>query len=214
MIIGVVSQKGGVGKSTLARLIAREYAAAKWDVLIADMDVSQATSFNWNSRRLSAGIEPNLAVMQFSTVQNALKQGQKHDLVVFDGAPHATRATQQIADASNLVILPASNSKEDLDPQILLAHELVENGIEPEKICFVLSRISTSSSQTESAQRYVKRAGYHMIEHVIEEKTGYQLALVDGKTLNETQYPSLNEKSLNTVQEIVNYIESITQKNG
>jgi cellulose biosynthesis protein BcsQ len=35
-----------VGKSTLARLIAREYAAAGWDVEIADLDISQATSLS------------------------------------------------------------------------------------------------------------------------------------------------------------------------
>ena len=36
VMIGVVSQKGGVGKSTISRLVAREYAAAGWTVKIAD----------------------------------------------------------------------------------------------------------------------------------------------------------------------------------
>jgi hypothetical protein len=40
-IIGIASQKVGVGKSTLARLIAREYAAADWNVKIADLDIGQ-----------------------------------------------------------------------------------------------------------------------------------------------------------------------------
>jgi cellulose biosynthesis protein BcsQ len=34
-LIGVISQKGGVGKSTIARLVAREYAAAGWQVRIS-----------------------------------------------------------------------------------------------------------------------------------------------------------------------------------
>jgi hypothetical protein len=50
--------KRGVGKSTLARLIAREYANADWNLKIADLDVGQGTSFNWQSRRLQQGIEP------------------------------------------------------------------------------------------------------------------------------------------------------------
>lgn len=37
-IIGIVSQKGGVGKSTLARLVAREYANAGWRAKIVDLD--------------------------------------------------------------------------------------------------------------------------------------------------------------------------------
>jgi Mrp family chromosome partitioning ATPase len=48
LMIGMVSQKGGVGKSTMSRLVAREYAAAGWEVKIADLDVSQGTSLNFS----------------------------------------------------------------------------------------------------------------------------------------------------------------------
>ena len=37
MIISLISQKGGVGKSTLARLLAVEIAKAGWRVKIADL---------------------------------------------------------------------------------------------------------------------------------------------------------------------------------
>lgn len=57
IFLGMVSQKGGVGKSTLARLVAREYANAGWSVKIADLDVSQGTSFNWQARRLQHTLE-------------------------------------------------------------------------------------------------------------------------------------------------------------
>ena len=73
LVIGVVSQKGGVGKSTCARLIAREYAHAGWDVKIADLDVSQGTSFDWHVRRLQQQLEPSVAVERFGTVEQALK---------------------------------------------------------------------------------------------------------------------------------------------
>ena len=46
-IISLVSQKGGVGKSTLARLIAREAAIGGLDVKIADLDTQQRTCTNW-----------------------------------------------------------------------------------------------------------------------------------------------------------------------
>jgi hypothetical protein len=67
--IGICSQKGGVGKSTLARLIAREYASAKWNVKIADLDIGQGNSFNWQSRRLQHDIKPVIAVERFGTVE-------------------------------------------------------------------------------------------------------------------------------------------------
>jgi Holliday junction resolvasome RuvABC ATP-dependent DNA helicase subunit len=54
----VCAQKDGVGKSRLARLIAREYAAAKWNVKITDLDIPQDTSFNWQARRLRFHTDP------------------------------------------------------------------------------------------------------------------------------------------------------------
>jgi chromosome partitioning protein len=42
--------------------VAREYALAGWTVAIADLDVSQDTSINWQCRRLQAGIEPVIPV--------------------------------------------------------------------------------------------------------------------------------------------------------
>ena len=60
LVIGVVSQKGGVGKSTLARLIACNYAASEWMVKIADMDLAQGTCTSWNRRRLQNEIEPKV----------------------------------------------------------------------------------------------------------------------------------------------------------
>jgi chromosome partitioning protein len=45
IIVGICGQKGGVGKPTVARLIAREYTAAKWNVKIADLDIGQGRDF-------------------------------------------------------------------------------------------------------------------------------------------------------------------------
>lgn len=42
MIISLISQKGGVGKSALARLLAVEVARARWAVKIADLDPGPA----------------------------------------------------------------------------------------------------------------------------------------------------------------------------
>jgi chromosome partitioning protein len=123
LIISVVSQKGGVGKSTLARLIAREYAQAEWSVKIADLDISQGTSFNWQSRRLQHGIEPVIAVERFGTVEHALKVAPHVDLLILDGPPHSTAGTLRIAQASDLVILPTGLSLDDMQPSVLLAHE-------------------------------------------------------------------------------------------
>lgn len=73
VILSLISQKGGVGKSTLARLVAVEAARAGWRVLIADLDAAQGTATQWHHRRAAAGIEPDLSVMRYRTVERALQ---------------------------------------------------------------------------------------------------------------------------------------------
>src|SRR2546422_11428554 len=84
LIIGVVSQKGGVGKSNIARLIARELAAQDWEVKIADLDISQATSYHWRARRLQRAIEPDISIEQDGRGDQALKIAVHFYLLVLD----------------------------------------------------------------------------------------------------------------------------------
>jgi chromosome partitioning protein len=67
-IIAFVSQKGGVGKSTLARALAREAAHGGLTVKIADLDTQQGTSVDWHRTRLHTGQQPAVAVEAFATV--------------------------------------------------------------------------------------------------------------------------------------------------
>jgi chromosome partitioning protein len=45
-VIAFISQKGGVGKSTLARALATEASKEEMKVLLADCDPQQGTSAN------------------------------------------------------------------------------------------------------------------------------------------------------------------------
>lgn len=204
--IGNISQKGGVGKSTMTRAIAVEYARGGWNVLIADMDPSQGTSIEWNSRRLQEEIEPMITVQQFSTVDRVAKVMDNYDLVIFDGAPHSTRMTEQIAKISDHVILPTGNSLDDINPQIKLAHELVKSGIKRNKISFVLSRIGNSEIENQDSIDYIEQTGYNLLKTGIQEKRGYRKAHDEGKAITETSYKSLNERSDSLVEEIVKLI--------
>ena len=64
-VIGMVSQKGGAGKSTLARLFARELAADGFAVKIADLDTQQTTCADWAADRAEAELEPEVQVQAF-----------------------------------------------------------------------------------------------------------------------------------------------------
>lgn len=201
--IGVVSQKGGVGKSTIARLIAREYAAAGWDVKIADLDIAQATSVNWKQRREQNHIQPEIAVEPFRTVAQALKHANVYDLLVFDGKPHSNRETLEIARESNLVVLPTGLSLDDLVPSVLLAHELLEAGIAIKKMVFALCRVGDRDNEVDEARTYLRKAGYDTLLGSLPEKTAYRRASDVGRAASEVSFVSLRKRAEEIAQAVI-----------
>lgn len=206
LLIGLVSQKGGVGKSTLARLIAREYAAAGWGVKIADLDISQGTSFNWQARRLQNAIEPTVPVERFGSIEAALRVADHYDLVILDGAPHSTASTLKIAQTSAAVILPTGLALDDLEPAVLLAHELVKKGIGKPRFAFALCRVGESETEIAEAREYIVQAGYTVLPGSIPERVAYRRASDEGRALTETRFASLNARSDELAQGIIDLI--------
>lgn len=206
VLVGVISQKGGVGKSTIARLIAREYAAAGWDVKIADLDISQGTSTDWKQRREVNGIQPEIAVEPFRTVAQALKHASVYDLMVMDGTPHSMQGTLEIARACDLLVLPTGLSLDDLKPSVLLAHELVSAKISVDKIVFALCRVGDRENEIEEARSYIRKAGYVTVAGSIPEKTAYRQASDNGRAVSEVTFPTLKQRAEQVAQGIIDLL--------
>ncbi|MCO7217105.1 ParA family protein [Halomonas sp. OfavH-34-E] len=209
--VGVVSQKGGVSKSTVARAIATTYAAADWNVKVADLDINQATTFTWLQRRLKRDIAPVVAVETFGTVGQALKVADNYDLMVFDGAPHANRATAEIAQAVDLLVIPTGLSLDDLEPTVTLANTLVEkHGVPVERIAIVLSKVGDSAVELDEARTYLGHTPYHVLPGQIPEKTAFRRAQDGGLSIVETPYRGPRETADKMVQAIIDRLEELT----
>ena len=204
--IGIISQKGGVGKSTISRLLAVEYSRNQWEVKIADMDLSQGTVTEWNRIRMENNVEPRIAVEQFMTVKDALKQDANYDLLVFDGEPHSTKKTLEIAQVSDFLVMPTGVTVDDLLPTIKLAHELKKNGIG-----IALSRVGDSHAELSGAKEYIEEAGYHYLG-MLQEKTSIGQAHDSGKAANETAFKSVNQATDQFIQAIVDRMELVKTK--
>lgn len=213
-IIGFVSQKGGVGKSTLARLLAREYTVNGWNVKIADLDPGQGTSFKWQNRRLQSNIEPDIAVERFRTVDKAMPFADHYDLFIFDGPAHSNVGTLAIAQASNLVVLPTGLSVDDMEPAVLLAHELVRQGVSKDKIVFAFCRVGESDAELSESKAYVSEAGYSALAAPLPERTAYRRATDDGKALSECPFPTLKKKADDVAHAIMDRLSALDQRSA
>jgi len=209
--IGVVSQKGGVGKSTLVRSLAVEYARNDWRVLIADMDLKQRTVTEWNCIRMDNGVTPTIDVHPYGKVKEAIKNQSLYDVIIFDGVGQADGLTADICKSSDYIVLPSGVGRDDLVPQVKLAHELVKVGIDRKHICFVLSRVGTSQSELDAAHDFIQEAGYYYAGF-LPERTSISQAHDRGQSAIETQYQSINLMIDDVIQHIGNRIELLTTK--
>lgn len=208
MIISLISQKGGVGKSALARLLAVEIAKAGWSVKIADLDPAQGTSTKWKARRDVAGFQPDVAVEKFRTVDRALKEAERYDLMILDGPAHAEKGGRTMAQASDLVILPTGYSLDDMEPQIEAAYELEESGVEPSRIILVFCRAKGSDAEDKAARGYIKKARLTVLGPIFPELACIRQGHAEGKAASEVRFPKVQEKVIEVAQAIVNRLTS------
>lgn len=206
-IVSFVAQKGGVGKSTLARALAREASQSGWDVLLADLDAQQGTVTEWNRVRMANDYDPVGQVEVFGKAANALKKADDFDLLVLDGGARASAATGELARHSDLVILPTCASRDDLLPAIRLAQELIAAGIPDDRMAFALVRVTTQA-EIDDARQFIMRAGYSVLGGCLYEKPAYRQAQNDGLSVTETRFASLNQKADELLQALVDKLIS------
>lgn len=204
-VVGVISQKGGVGKSTISRALACEAAKSGLRVKLADLDIQQGTVVNWNRKRLANSIEPFISVESFKSAQQALSGEVHYDLLILDGPARTSKATLEIAQAANLVVQPTGASVDDLEPAILVFHELAKEKISRDKLVFALSRIGTDSEERD-CRRYIEEAGYASLDGYLPEKPAYRHAQNVGFCVTETKYITLNKKAEEMIQSLVGRI--------
>jgi len=205
IIIAFISQKGGVGKSTLARALAREISLGGINVKIADLDTQQGTCVDWQRVRLNEKILPSISVEAFSNAEQALKISHLHDLFIIDGPARTSKATLEIAKNANLIIQPTGASVDDLKPAIKEFHALFKAGISKNKLFFALNRIGTDAEDAE-CRRYINDAGYNILKGYLPERPAYRQSQNMGYSIIETPYKGLQLKAQILIQSIVDNI--------
>ncbi len=194
VVIALVSQKGGVGKSSLARALGAVAARAGLYVTIVDLDPQQKTVVEWEKMRADKKTARQIAVEGFDSIEEALDLAQDGDLLIVDTPARADRSTLDVAREAHLIVQPSSGSLDDLKPAILLFHELKRHGIAHNRLVIALSRILTRNEEI-SSRAYVERAGYAVLPGTIREHAAYRDAQNHGRALNETQDKHLNAQA-------------------
>ena len=218
-IVGFISQKGSVSKSTLARALATEATKEKLKTIIIDIDDLQNTSVKWMERRQDyLSLYPNkehfmplFDVIRTDNLRKAIQEAQNSDLILIDGPGRGTKLSLEIAKASDLVIQPVAPSLDDLEPNIALYDEIANRGVETRKLYFAICRAGSDAEAAE-AREYLNELDspgpYPILPGYLPEKTGYRKIQNEGRAITEAIHPSLRIKANKYIQGIADTLNN------
>lgn len=116
MIIALLNQKGGVGKTTLAMHLAAELSCSRYQVMLVDAD-PQGSALDWSQARQRAGLPRLFGVVGIAREtlhQEVPAIARIVDHVVIDGPPRVTALARSAMLAADLVLIPVQPSPYDV----------------------------------------------------------------------------------------------------
>lgn len=206
MIISVLNQKGGTGKTTLAVNIAREYTKRKFSTLLVDSD-SQGSALRWHEE--SGGDLIDLTCLPVTTLdKDVIKFKDRYQKIIIDGIPRVSPLTVCSIKAADIVLIPVQPSPYDIwatEDLVRLVKDRIEITDGKLKAAFVVSRRIKGTLIGKEIVDQLNFFGLPVFRYGTYQRIEYAKAVQQGRTVCEQETDAAKE-----IVNIVNELEDFS----
>ncbi|WP_254474525.1 ParA family partition ATPase [Bartonella sp. B1098] len=186
MIIGLLNQKGGVGKTTLSVNLAASFSRTGARVLLIDVD-PQGSALDWAAAREEAPLFSVIGLPRATVHKEIAQIGHSYDHIIIDGPPRVTDLARSALMASDFVLIPVLPSPYDIWAADGIVKLIDEARVYKEnlKSAFVINRKIVNTAIGRDVNEALGIYPVHVLSSSVAQRVIFAEAAVQGKAVYE-----------------------------
>lgn len=208
MIISVLNQKGGVGKTTLAVNLARSLMKSGLPTLLVDSD-PQGSARNWHV--VGNGDLLDVVGLDRPTIDKDIKKFQlSYDFIIIDGAPQLSDMAAKTIICSDIILIPVQPSPYDIwasgdTVDLIKQRQTIANNTP--KAAFIISRQIVNTNIGKEIRSILQQYEFPVFKAGTFQRIAYSNSADNGNTVFEYSSPEPVQEINNIKDELLEFCQ-------